>query len=256
MKRIPLTLWILGMMSFFYSCDQMTPGEDSALTQEEVVKGLKAALKAGADTSAITLHRENGYFSDVSVKIPMPEEAQMIQSFVKDKPILGKTIKTLLEGLVLKINRAAEDAAITAKPIFMDAIQNITIEDGLGILKGDSTAATAFLKNGTYNSLKNTFAPKIKVSLEKDIVGGMSVQDTWGEITTNYNNLIKVSSLLYPDLKPVNSDISEYVTEKALEGLFKKVGAEEKKIRANPTAYISAIIQKVFGYLKSSSSEE
>ncbi len=246
MKRITI-IFFLTLTIGFSSCDILQQILDDAsggggLTNSEIISGLKEALVEGAVSSSKTLNATDGYFKDNAVKILLPPEANVIIENIQKVPGIGQST---IDDLVLKINRAAEDAASEAKPIFIDAIKSMTIQDGMTILKGSNTAATNYLKSKTYNKLVSTFSPKINTSLNKKLVGNVSAGGAWTKVTSLYN---KVAPFIG---KPkVTTDLGAYVTKKALNGLFLKVGDEEKKIRANPLAYVSDIIKKVFGYAK------
>ena len=246
MKRITI-IFFLTLTIGFSSCDILQQILDDAsggggLTNSEIISGLKEALVEGAVSSSKTLNATDGYFKDNAVKILLPPEANVIIENIQKVPGIGQST---IDDLVLKINRAAEDAASEAKPIFIDAIKSMTIQDGMTILKGSNTAATNYLKSKTYNKLVSTFSPKINTSLNKKLVGNVSAGGAWTKVTSLYN---KVAPFIG---KPkVTTDLGAYVTKKALNGLFLKVGDEEKKIRANPYAYVSDIIKKVFGYAK------
>jgi len=233
---------------FFSSCDVLQQVLDEAssqttLTNSEIIQGLKEALTEGAVSSSSVLHATDGYFKDQAVKILLPPEANVIVENIRKVPGIGD--KTM-DDLVLRINRSAEDAAIEAKPIFISAVKTMTIQDGMAILKGGNTAATDYLRRKTYTQLKSAFSPKINTSLNKKLVGNVSTNKAWTDVTSLYN---KVAPFIG---KPtVNTDLGDYVTRKALDGLFVKVADEEKKIRANPYQYTSDIIKKVFGYAKS-----
>jgi hypothetical protein len=238
-------------ISFIYlfttSCDQLV---DTGLSNDEIIGGLKTALTAGTDTSAEILNTPNGYFGDASVKILLPPEADPIVDLIASNYIASLTLQPLLDDVVLSINRAAEDAASEAKPIFINAISTMSIEDGLNILQGktagvadfDSTAATIFLQNRTTVDLTAAFAPKIDVSLNKKLIGDYSTNEIWADLTQAYN-------LFVPTNQQINGTLGEYATRKALDGMFLKVGVEEKKIRKDPFKWASDIIQKVFGYV-------
>ena len=149
--------------------------EEGGLSNEEIVQGLKAALQVGTDTSVTTLNAQDGYFADLAVKILLPPEADVIYDQLSSIP--GGSL--LVDNTIKTINRAAEDAAIQAKPIFLDAITNITIADGVNILFGDDTAATHFLRVNTYTNLQAAFQPQISTSLNKDIILGISAEDSY-----------------------------------------------------------------------------
>ncbi len=240
-------LFIISISIGFSSCEILQQileesSQQSSLTNSEIISGLKEALSVGAVSSSKILHAKDGYFKDQAVKILLPPEANVIIQNVRKVPGLGDQ---MINDLVLKINRSAEDAAVAAKPIFINAVKSMTIQDGMAILKGGNTAATDYLKRKTYSQLKSAFAPKINTSLNKKLVGNVSTNQAWRKTTSLYN---KVAPLIG---KPkVNTNLGEYVTKRALDGLFLKVADEEKKIRANPMNYAADIIKKVFGYAK------
>jgi hypothetical protein len=221
-----------------FSCTKI----DTELTEEEIIQGLKDALKVGTDTSVTTVSKINGYFGDMAIKIFLPEEASQIIN-MKDK-VPGLSL--LIDSMVLSLNRAAEDAAVEAKPIFVNAITSMSIIDAVNILHGSDTAATYYLKQSTYTSLKNLFQPKITTSLDKPIIG-VSANSLWNNITGLWNNYANSIPGQWLGAQPVNITLSEYTTNKALYGLFLKIGNEEKDIRHNPAARIDDILKKVFG---------
>ena len=210
------------------------------LSNEEIIAGLKSALNVGTDTSVTTLNKLDGYYKDAAVKILLPEEAQVVYNNISKIP--GGDI--LVEETVKSLNRAAEDAAIEAKPIFIDAITGITISDGLGILRGTDTAATAYLKDKTFNPLTSAFAPKIDISLNKKLIGNISANSAYNDLIKAYNDA-SLGGLLFP--KITTNTLSEHVTKRALDGLFKKVADEEIAIRKDPLARVNDILKKVFG---------
>lgn len=211
-----------------------------SLSNEEIIAGLKSALNVGTDTSVSVLNKQDGYYKDLAVKVLLPPEAQAIYTNIGKIP--GGEM--LLEETVLKLNRAAEDAAAEAKPIFIDAITGITIEDGLGILNGDDTAATFYLKGKTFNPLTSAFQPKIQTALDKKIIGNISASSAYTDLIKAYNTA-SINGVLFAEIK--TNTLSEHVTQKALDGLFKKVADEEKAIRHDPIARVTEILKKVFG---------
>lgn len=236
MKKLLLLASIIGIISFS-SCtkDQINTvlnTTNNTLPDSEIVSGLIAALNVGTDSSTTQTHRVDGYFKNASIKILFPPDAQKIIDAVSIIP--GG--QTYVDNVVLSLNRAAEDAAIQAKPIFINAIKGITITDGKNILFGDSLAATTYLNTKTYSDLKTAFMPQIKASLDK-----VSATKYWSDLTTAYNQL--------PLVTPVNTNLPDYTTGKALDGLFYMVGGEEKKIRKDPAARISDILKTVFSQL-------
>lgn len=247
-----LTVGIVLISLFSTSCDQLMKAleqglEETKLSETEIIKGLKEALNTGASSSTKILHACDGYFKDEAVKIFLPKEAQVIVDNIRRIPGVGDKA---IDDVILKINRSAEDAAIEAKPIIIQAVKEMTVRDGMNILQGksartssfDSTAATFYLRSKTYNKLYTAFKPKINTSLNKKLVGNVSTNTAWSELVGLYNKVAPIIG------KPkVNADLPDFVTKKALDGLFVKIGDEEKKIRKNPYSYAREILRRVFG---------
>ena len=217
------------------------------LTENEVISGLKEALITGAKNSSQVLSAENGYYGDLAVKILLPDEAKVIVDNISKLPGGNK----LVDDVVLRINRAAEDAAKEAAPVFINSITKMTVQDAFNILRGADNAATSYLRNTTYKELYALYKPKIQASTDKDIVGTVSTTDSWNALTGKWNTLANSVAGKVADLKPVNTDLNDYLTNKALNGIFLKVEAEELKIRKDVSARISPILQRVFGSLDS-----
>lgn len=249
------------------------PATSPQLTETEVIEGLKKALQIGVDSSVAQLGIINGYYKGHPkfVKIPLPEEAERLRETI-DKANLNAVIDLdkQFEDVVKSVNRAAEEAAKKSTPIFVNAISDLTISQGWEILKGkvpagsgtqsstyDSTAATKYMKSKTYKDLTDLYAPYINQALGKDLGLGFSAVDAWETLTTNYNNLLSKRTVKFAvnasgvDLPAnINTDLGRFSTEKALDGLFYKVGEEEKKIRQDPYQWTSNIIRRVFSYFK------
>lgn len=238
--------------------------ETAGLTNQEIIEGLKTALIVGTDSSVTVTSRKNGFYKDEAIKILLPPEAQIIYENRNNTLLKAIGIDQKIEDAVLALNRAAEDAAKEAGPIFKNAITGLSISDGITILNGknpldgtaesafDSTAATAYLRTSTYNDLKVAFAPKVNSSLDKVLVGNLSPNQIWNTLATNYNTVASKSFGFIDPMK--NPDLGSYVTEKALEGLFLKVAAEEINIRKDPwkwaTTAAGNVLQRVFGSRK------
>ncbi|MEZ5197786.1 MAG: DUF4197 domain-containing protein [Bacteroidales bacterium] len=242
---------ILSILLIFSSCDDTDDILDIIneipLTEAEVTEGLKAALMVGTDTAVTTVSQVNGYFMDELIKIHLPPEANIIVENA-DNPILSAIgVDAFIEDMVLKLNRAAEDAAKEATPIFIDAITEMTIEDAFGILNGSDTSATHYLREKTFVALQLAFQPKIATSLEKPIVAGISAAETWSDFTTLYNDIANSVVGQFAGLTPVNTELDAYVTTKGLHGLFVKVADEEQAIRNDPLARVTDILERVFG---------
>ena len=217
----------------------------ASLTEQDVVSGLKEALITGAKNSSLKLAAENGYYGDEAVKILLPDEAKVIIDNLSRLPGGDK----LVQDVILRINRAAEDAAKDAAPIFVNSVKQMTIKDAFKILNGADNAATGYLKETTYNELYALYKPKIQASTEKKLIGAISTKDSWVALTGKWNTLANSPAGRIANIKPVNADLDDYLTNKALNGMFMKIGLEELKIRKDVSARISPILQKVFGSL-------
>lgn len=218
---------------------------DAPLTSEEIIAGLKEALITGTNNSANILGATDGYYKDELVKILLPPEADIIVENAHRLPGVEK----LLDDVLLHINRAAEDAVSEAKPIFVNSITNMTITDGLEILTGEDNAATEYLHRTTYNELFKLYRPKIKASVEKDLVAGISTEESWDTLVGKWNKVAKSAIGQVAGLKPVNTELEDYLTHKALDGLFLKIAEEEKMIRKDPAARVTGLLKRVFGTL-------
>lgn len=215
------------------------------LSEAEVVNGLKEALITGSKNASSILSAVDGYYGDALVKILLPEEASVIIDNLSKIPGGDK----LVEDVILSINRAAEDAAKEVVPIFINSIKQMTINDAFGILRGADNAATLYLINTTRADLFNVFKPKIRQSTEKEILGGISAKDSWDALTGKWNLFANSMAGRLAGVNPVNVDFDDYLTNKALDGVFLKVQEEEKNIRQNVSARITPLLQKVFGSL-------
>jgi membrane-associated HD superfamily phosphohydrolase len=217
----------------------------TALTEGDVISGLKEALVTGAKNSAGKLSAVDGYYGDAAIKILLPDEAKTIVDNISKIPGGDK----LIQDVILRINRAAEDAAKEVAPIFVNSITQMTIQDAFGILKGADNAATNYLRNTTYTDLYNLYKPKIQASTEKKIIGNISTKDSWNTLTSKWNTLANSIAGKLANLKPVNTNLDDFLTNKALTGMFSKVEGEELKIRKEVSARVTPLLQKVFGTL-------
>jgi len=216
----------------FSSCDTAknilgSASGNGTLSNADAVQGLKEALKVGTDSATFQLSRIDGFYKDAMVKILMPPEAQSVE-----KTLRSVGMGSVVDKAVLSMNRAAEDASKYVGNIFLNAIKQMTIQDAFGILRGGNTAATNFLKEKTSAQLTTAFTPIVSKSLEQ-----VNTTKYWKDVFSLYN---KFSS------KPVNTDLTAYVTQKALDGLFYHIGLEEQNIRQNPAARVTDILKKVF----------
>lgn len=217
----------------------------TVITKEENAAGLKNALTVGVVNSVLKLNKQDGYLSDALVKILLPPEAATIVNHIKLIPGGEK----MVGEVITLLNRAAEDAAIEAKPIFINAIKSLTIADAWQILTGKDDEATEYLKRTTYTQLQAAFQPKIKASLDKKLVGNISTYESWQTLSTAYNGVAKTIPGKIAGLTPINVNLDEYVTQKALDGLFAKIAEEETLIRKDPMARVNNLLKKVFGQL-------
>lgn len=203
-----------------------------ALSNDEIIKGLREALTVGTNSSTASASKADGYLKNARLFIPWPAEAKdMRDKLVK----LGMT-KQVTE-FETSLNRAAEEAAKKAAPVFINAITNMSISDGLSILNGNDTAATNYLRKSSYQPLYNEFLPVVKEAIAK-----VNVTKYWNPLVTKYNKL--------PGVKKQNPDLNDYVTKKAANGLFVLIADEEAKIRKDPMARVTDLLKKVFGSKK------
>ena len=204
-------------------------GAGANLSESDIAKGLKEALDVGTKNAVGAVSKTDGFFKNPKVKIPFPPEVKKVETSVRK---IGMNKQA--DDFVMALNRAAEDAAKSATPIFGDAIKSMTLSDAKSILKGNETAATDFMKGKTSNELAAKFRPIVQQSMQK-----VQVTKHWKTIATKYNQL--------PMTQKVNPDLEKYVTDKAIEGLFKMIAEEEIKIRKDPAARISDLLKSVFG---------
>jgi hypothetical protein len=219
------------------------------LTEADVISGLKEALSTGATNAAARLSAVNGYYSDLTVKVLLPDEAKVIVDNLSKIPGGDK----LVEDVILRINRAAEDAAKEAAPIFVSSIRQMTVKDAFNILRGPDNAATVYLKATTYDELYALYKPKIQSSTEKKIVANISTKDSWLALTGKWNSFANSVPGKLAGMKPVTTDLDAWLTNKALDGMFVKVAGEELKIRKQVSARVTPLLQRVFGSLDSNS---
>jgi hypothetical protein len=207
----------------------LNKAKGGGLSNDDIVAGLKEALSIGAQNGANKLSSIDGFFANAAIKVLMPPEAQKVEKTLRSAG-MGK----LVDDAILSMNRAAEEASKSAAPIFVDAVKTMSFQDALGILKGSDTAATSYLKGKTTPALTSAFRPVIESALEKT-----GATKHWKTVMDAYNKIPLVSK--------VNPDLSGYVTDKALTGMFFQVATEEQKIRKDPAARVTETLKKVFG---------
>jgi hypothetical protein len=202
--------------------------KNAPVTDSEVANGLKEALSIGIAKGASTASQPDGYFKNSLIRIPFPQDVKKVESTLRS---VG--MGSLVDNFVLSLNRAAEDAAQSAKPIFLDAIKKLTIKDVWGILTGGKDAATQYLKRTTSDQLLVAFTPRIQASLDK-----VNATKYYSDVIGAYNNI--------PVVQRVNPDLTGYATQKAIDGLFLLVAQEEANIRENPVARTTQLLRRVF----------
>jgi len=235
MKKIYLLVLIafLGIQSidaqFLKDAKKLLNSKSKGLTEKDAADGIKEALVNGTGESVKLVSVINGYFGNPEIRIPFPSEAQEMESKLRTIG-MSKKVDEFNESM----NRAAEKAASEAKPIFTAAIKSMTVRDAIKIVKGENNAATMYLKNTTSPELINKFQPIIKTSLDN-----VNATRYWSDLIAIYNKI--------PLVKKMNPDLTEYVTQKAIDGLFIMIAKEELKIRKDPMARTSELLKKVFG---------
>ena len=199
-----------------------------SLTNDEIVEGLKEALNVGVDKASAKASQIGGFNQNKLVRIPFPEEAKKMEEKLR---LIGMSDQ--IDNFEKALNRAAETAAKEAVPIFLSAIKSMNVKDGLTILKGENNAATNYLNQTTSDSLYEAFKPVIKKAIKT-----VKVTQYWNPLATRYNKI--------PLTTKVNPDLEDYTTKMAIEGLFKLLAQEEKKIRDQPAARVTDLLKKVF----------
>lgn len=231
MKKI---LYLFFAACLFSACETLSniPGMTSTgiVTEADAGQGIREALAQGTATAVLNLNKENAFFGSDVYKVFLPADAQKIESTLR-KLGMGKQV----DKAILQINRAAEDAVGYAKPVFVDAIRQMTLTDALNIVKGQNNAATNYFRDKTTSNIIAAFTPSIQRSLDK-----LDATRYYTEIVTIYNNLPTT-------FNKVNPDLTSFVAAKATAALFDQVEKEEANIRANPLARTTEILKKVFG---------
>lgn len=200
----------------------------AGITEAEIANGLKQALNKGIETQVGKLTQEGGFFTNQLVRISLPPELQRV-----DKTLRDVGLGSLADQGLKILNRAAEDAVKEATPIFVSAVREMTITDARNILLGSQDAATSYLRNKTTEELHSKFNPVIISSLDK-----VGANDVWKNIIDRYNAI--------PLTANVNPDLSDYVTQQALDGVFTMIAVEEQQIRTNVAARTTNILRRVF----------
>ncbi|MDQ7918608.1 DUF4197 domain-containing protein [Mesonia sp. MT50] len=230
MKKI---LVFIGILSLSACAELQTiadnlPQEGYGLSNDDIANGLKQALDKGIDEQVQKLTQENGFYENSAVKILLPEELRKVEKGLRD---IG--LNSLADEGIKALNRAAEDAVKEATPIFVSAVREMTFTDAKNILMGDNRAATGYLESKTTNTLYQKFNPVIKNSFNK-----VGADQIWSNLIQKYNSI--------PLTQNVNPDLTDYVTSKALEGVFTMIAKEEVEIRNNYSSRTTDLLRKVF----------
>jgi hypothetical protein len=203
----------------------------TSITEAEAAQGIRQALDQGVDRGVSLLNKSDGFFGNAAYKILMPPEALKIENTLRQ---LG--MGSLVDRAIMQVNRSAEDAVGYARPIFADAIKEMTIADAINIIRGGDTSATHYFRIKTTDKLIAAFAPIVKSSLDK-----FSATKYYGDMVSTYNSFPTT-------IKKLNPDLPSYVVDKAVDALFDQVLKEEANIRANAAARTTDILKKVFGW--------
>ncbi len=217
------------MTTLMEEVNSTVPSGPAPLSNGEVISGLKEALTIGTNNSTALTSKLDGYYKNPEIFIPFPPEAIKVKEKVE---ALG--MEKQVNEFVMTMNRAAETAAKEATPIFVSAVKDMTIADGFAILKGNDNAATMYLKDKTSSQLRVKFNPVVK-----NAIGKVKVTQYWNPVINTYNKI--------PFIEKQNPNLDDYITTKAMDGLFIMIAKEEKKIRKDPLARVTNILKKVFG---------
>jgi hypothetical protein len=228
------TFFFLAVLSLA-SCETLSglaggPAATS-ITEVEASQGIREALDQGIGRGISVLNKNDGFFGNQAYKILLPPEAQKIESTLRQLGMSG-----MVDKAILQINRAAEDAVGAARPIFLDAIRDMTIADAMNIIQGPKDGATQYFRQKTSERLTAAFSPIIRNSLDK-----FSATKAYGDVVNTYNNFPTT-------LNKLNPDLPSYVVDKTISALFDQIATEEANIRANPVARTTQILKKVFGW--------
>lgn len=236
------SIFALALLFTLSSCQELldvlqTTGGVTGITQSEAASGLKQALEVGVNNGTSFLGKKDGFLKNAAYKILMPDEVQSAVSKIQSNPIANALAGPYIDKVVTSMNAGAENAMAEAKPIFVSAITSMSITDAIKIVTGGDGAATNYLKSATSAQLKEKFTPVIKSSLDK-----VNINEPWTKVSTGYNMVMG---------KNVQTNLNDYVTDRAMTALFSQVKQEEDKIRANPAARATDLLKKVFGYADS-----
>ena len=228
----PLCLFVLLLTALAMPAQANAQGNLSALSNQDAVAGLKAALEKGSGTAVDVLGRTDGFFGNSAVKIPLPESLKKYEKLMR-----GVGMGKYADELVLTMNRAAEAAVPEAKKLLVDSVRKMSVQDAKGILTGGQTSGTEYFRRSTADQLRARFLPIVKQATARV------------KLAEKYNQYAQ-KGVQFGLVRKEQANLDDYVTQKALDGLFFMVAEEEKKIRQDPVKAGSDIIRKVFGALK------
>ena len=214
------------------SANEVLNGPQGSLTTSEVTSGLKEALVKGTDYAVDFSGVRDGFYKNPRLFIPFPEEAEKVKEVA-----LNLGLNNQVNKFEETLNRAAEQAVQEAKPIFVNAITSMTVEDAFALLKGGDNAATEYLRRKTSAELFSKFEPKVS-----NAVNQVELTKYWNPLANAYNTATQLTGG-----EPVDPDLTEYVTNRSIDGLFKLIADEEKEIREDPAARVTDLLKKVFG---------
>lgn len=222
----------LAIATGLFSCDTLSNlPAPTTISEADAAQGMRAALDQGVEKGISMLNREDGFFNNQAYKLLIPPEAQKIENTLRQ---IG--MGSLVDRTIIQINKAAEEAVGFARPIFLDAVREMTITDALNIIRGSRDAATQYFRQKTTEKLIAAFMPIVKSSLDK-----FSATKYYGDMITTYNGFPTT-------LNKLNPDLPSYVVGKAVDALFDQVAQEEANIRTNAAARSTDILKRVFGY--------
>ncbi|WDN88729.1 hypothetical protein BuS5_01697 [Desulfosarcina sp. BuS5] len=227
-----------GLFDFIFKgvvgkSSQETDTNTTPIDNSKIIPGLKEALTIGTRNAIDTVSKTDGYFGNKDIEILMPEKIQMVANILKQAGF-----KDHVDNFILSMNRAAEKAGPKAAPLFVDAIKEMSVKDAGNILNGGDTAATDYFKNKTSDKLYEAFKPTVSSSMNT-----VGVTRSYKEMMNKYQSIITTTM---PFIKKDSLDLDDYVTDKAISGLFYMVGQEEKKIRTDPAARVTDLLKTVF----------
>ena len=215
-------------MSDYLKGAQQTLGGSGALTNDQIIAGLKEALEVGTQKAVALVSKPDGYYKNPDIKIPLPESVQKVEKLLRAAGYGEK-----VDDFELSMNRAAERAAPEAQSIFGDAIKQMTFDDAKKILNGPDNSATLYFEDKTANRLQEIFKPIVK-----DAMGAVGVTRSYQELNTRAQSM--------PFSRSISFDLDQYVTDGSLKGIFKMLAEEEKQIRTQPAARVTDLLKKVF----------